>query len=227
MEHDVSAKLERLLQRRGAEAVVHHQHGTTGMGNFGQRGNVHQFGQRVGRRFDDQQLGIGLDGLVPTRQINQRHVVHLHAETLEVLLEQADRRTEHTLRHQHMVAGAAQRHHHGEDRRHAGRGGHGLLGTFHGRQALLEGTHGRVGVARVDVARRFAGKARGRIGGRAEHIAGGQEQRFAVLGLRCTVLTGAHRQGVETDTLEVTVQSPGIPLIRHAVALQISCCRGR
>ena len=117
-----------------------------------------------------------------------------------------------------MVTGAAQRHHHGQDRRHAGGRTHGLLGTFHRRQALLEGTYRRVGVARVNVTRRFTGKARSSIGRRAEHVAGGQEQRFAVLALGCAVLTGAHRQGVETDTLEVAVQSPGIPLIRHAVA---------
>ncbi|MNC44726.1 hypothetical protein D3C75_936440 [compost metagenome] len=197
------------------------------MGDFAERGDIDQLGQRVGGRFDDQQLGIGLDGLFPTGEVDQWHVVHFYTKALEVLLEQADGRAEYALRHQHMVTGAAQRHDHGQDRRHAGGRTHGLFGTFHGRQALLEGTHRRVGVARIDVARRFAGKACGRVGSGAEHIAGGQEQRFAVLGLRCTVLTGAHRQGVETDTLEVTVQSSGIPLIRHAVAPEISCCRGR
>ncbi len=188
------------------------------MGDLAEGRDIHQFGQRVGRRLDDQQLGIGLDGLFPARQVDQWYVVNLDAEALEVLLEQADGRAEHALRYQHMVASAAQRHDHGEDRRHAGGRRHGLLGTFHGRQALLEGTHGRVGVARIDVARCFARKARGCISRCAEDIAGGQEQRFAVLTLRCTVLTGTHRQGVETDTLEVTVQSTGIPLIRHAVA---------
>ena len=222
---DVRTELQRLLQRRRAEAVVDHQQRLVGMGNLGQSGDIHQLGQRVGWRLDEQQLGVGLERRLPGCQIGQRRVIHLDAETLEVLLEQADGRAEHAARHQHMVAGAALAHHDGQDRGHAGRGGHRLLGAFQSGNALLEGAHGRVGVARVDVARLLAGKARGGVSGAAEHIAGGEEHGLAMLTLRRAMLTGTHRQGIEADAFEVAVQPPRFPLQTHCAAL--SRCAGR
>jgi hypothetical protein len=77
--------------------------------------------------------------------------------------------------------------------------------------------HGRVGVARIDVARHFAGKARSGVGSGAEHVAGGEEHRITVLAFRRTVLTGTHSQGVERYAFEVAVQPTGIPFLTHAV----------
>src|SRR5476651_113680 len=118
-----------------------------------------------------------------------------------------------------MVARAAQAHHHGDDGRHAGRRGHRLLSAFEGRNTLLERTDGRVGVARVDVARHFTGKTRGSVGGGAEHIAGGEEHRVTVLTFRGAVLAGAHSQGIESYAIEVAVQTTGIPFLTHALLL--------
>ncbi|MNP15823.1 hypothetical protein D3C76_1081940 [compost metagenome] len=214
---DVRAHFQRLLQRRGAEAVIDHQHRAFGVSDFRQFGNVHQLGQRVGRRFDEQQFGVGLDCRVPAGQVRQGHVIDFDTETLEVLLEQADGRAKHAARHQHVIAGAAKAHHHRHDRGHAGRGGHGLLGAFQRGNALFKGTHSRVGVARVDVARHFAGKTRGGIGGGTEYIAGSEEHRITVFAFRRTVLTGTYGQGIERYAFEVAVQPTGIPILTHAV----------
>ncbi|MCY1363110.1 hypothetical protein D9M69_498570 [compost metagenome] len=215
------------------------------MGDLGQCADVHQLGQGVGRRLDEQQFGIGLDRRFPAVQVGQRRVVDLDAEALEVLLEQADGGTEHAARHQHMVAAAAQAHGDGEDRRHAGGSGHCLLGAFEGGDALLESPHGRVGVARIDVARHFAGKARGGVGGGTEHVAGGQEHGLAVLAFRSAALAGTHGQGVEGRAFQVTVQPSGFPFLCHiptssetkpgsnpglqlaAWSLSLNCCTDR
>src|SRR3990167_7692236 len=114
-----------------------------------------------------------------------------------------------------MVTGAAQTHDDGQNRRHTGRGRHRLLGTFQGGDALLESTHCRVGVARIDIARHFASKTRGSIGRGAEYVAGGWVDRLAVLTFWRAVLTGAHRQGIEADAVEIAVQTPGLPFNRH------------
>ncbi|MNE64033.1 hypothetical protein D3C80_1594180 [compost metagenome] len=147
MHDDVSAQLQRLLQGWCTETVVDHQLRALGVSNLGQCGDIHQLGQRVGRRLDEQQLGVGLDCRVPASEIHQRYVVDLHTETLEVLFEQADGRTEYALGDQHVVTRAAQGHHRGEDRRHAGGSSHRLLGAFQGGNALFERAYGRVGVA--------------------------------------------------------------------------------
>ena len=217
MNDDIGAQRQRLLQHRGAEAVVHREQRAVGVGHVGQCGDVHQLGQRVGRRFDDEQLGVRLAGRRPGIQVGQRRVVHRDAEALEVLVEQADGGTEHAARHQHMVAGAAQAHHHGQDGRHAGGGADRLLGPFHGGDALLEGAHRGIGVAGVDIAGLFAGKARGGIGRAAEHVAGGEEQRLAVLTFGRAVLARTHRQGIQTRVAQITVEPAGIPFFRHCI----------
>ncbi|MNP06842.1 hypothetical protein D3C76_988420 [compost metagenome] len=217
MHDDVRTQFQRLLQRRGAEAVVDHQHRALGVRDVRQFGDIHQLSQRVGRRFDEQQLGVGLDRRVPAGQVRQGHVVDFDAEALEVLLEQADGRAEYAARHQHVVAGTAQAHHHRHDRGHAGGGGHGLLGAFQGGNALFEGTYGRVGVARVDVTRHFAGKTCGGVASGAEYIAGSEEHRITVFAFRRTVLTGTYGQGIERYAFEVAVQPTGIPILTHAV----------
>jgi len=65
-------------------------------------------------------------------------------------------------------------------------------------KALLEGAHCRVGEARIDVARDLAGETRCCLGGTAEYIAGGGEDRLRLLGLGCADLSSAHGQGIET-----------------------------
>ena len=82
VDHDVGAQLQRPLQRRRAEAVVHRQPGAGLRARLRQRGDVAHFGQRVGRRFDEQQLGVRLHRRLPGRQIGRRHEGGLDAEAL-------------------------------------------------------------------------------------------------------------------------------------------------
>ena len=193
-----------------------HQHRAFGVGHFGQRGDIHQLGQRIGRRLDEQQLGVGLDRRIPAREVRQGHVVHFDTEALEILLEQADGRTEHAARHQHVVAGAAQAHHHRQDRRHAGSRGYRLLSTFQRSNTLFERSHSRIGITRIDIARYFTGKTRGGVGSSAEHVAGSEEHRVTVLTFGGAVLASAHCQGIESYAIEVAVQPTGIPFLTHA-----------
>ncbi|MNQ78650.1 hypothetical protein D3C85_935700 [compost metagenome] len=217
MHDDVRAHFQRLLQGRGAEAVVDHQHRAFGVSDFRQLGDVDQLGQRIGWRLDEQQFGVGLDCRIPAGQVRQGHVIDLDTETFEVLLEQADGRAEYAARYQNVVASAAQAHHHRHDRGHAGGSRHGLLSAFQGGNALFEGAYGRVGVARVNVARYFPGKTRGCVGSGAEYIAGSEEHRITVFAFRRTVLTGTYGQGIERYAFEVAVQPTGIPILTHAV----------
>ncbi|MNN67360.1 hypothetical protein D3C81_1829870 [compost metagenome] len=147
MHDDVGTQLQRLLQCWGTETVVDHQLRALGVSNLGKGSDIHQLSEWIGWRLNEQQLGVGLDGRIPTGKVHQWHVVNLHTEALEVLLEQADGRSEHALRDQHVVPGTAQGHYRGEDRRHAGGGGHRLLSALQGGNALFERTYGGVGVA--------------------------------------------------------------------------------
>jgi hypothetical protein len=121
----------------------------------------------------------------------QRHEADLDAEGGEVLGKERPGGAEHIPGTDHVIAGLEQRHAGTEDRRHAGGGGHAGLGTLEGRQALLEGAHRGIGVARVDVARLVAGEARRGVRGTVEDVAGGGEDRFAVLALRRAVIPRA------------------------------------
>ena len=61
---------------------------------------------------------------------------------------------------------------------------------------ILHRRHGRIGEARVDVARLLAGKSCGRLGGGFEHETRGQEYRLAVLVELAALGTRAHRQRI-------------------------------
>ncbi len=94
MHDNISAQQQRLLQGRRAETVVDDQHRALGVGDLGQRRDVDQFSQGIGRRFDEEHFGVGLDRRVPAAQLCERNVIHLDTKALEVLVEQADGRAE-------------------------------------------------------------------------------------------------------------------------------------
>jgi len=94
-----------------------------------------------------------------------------------------------------------------------------LLGPFQRGDTLFKGTYGRVGIARVNIARHFASKASRRIGRRTEHVAGGWVNRLTVLALGGAMLTGAHRQGVEADAFKIAVQTSRLPFLTHTYLL--------
>jgi len=114
-----------------------------------------------------------------------------------------------------MVTGTAQAHDHGQDRCHAGGRRDRLLGPFQRRNTLFEGAHGRIGVARVDIAWLFTSKYRSGFGRTAKHIAGTGEQRLAMLTFRGAPLPGTHCQGIETHAVQIAVQATRLPFLRH------------
>ena len=69
VDHQVSTHLDGALQRGGAKAVVNSQQRTRAMGQFGQRTNVADIRQRIGRRLGKKQFRGGPNRGLPLRQI--------------------------------------------------------------------------------------------------------------------------------------------------------------
>src|SRR5690625_3626914 len=96
MHHNVRAQVERALQRRRAETVIHHQQRVLGMSQLCQGLDVRHFAQRVGRRLYEQQARPGGDGRAPGVEIAQVDKGGIDAELLHELVEQNSGGTEHT-----------------------------------------------------------------------------------------------------------------------------------
>ena len=187
-------EFERALQDRRAEAVVHRQQRTAAFRHCGNRGDVGNFGERIGRRLQKEQLCIRAHRRLPFGHIGGGNVSRLDAEFLDDVVEQVDRRAEDAARGDDVVAALQQPHHARQDRRHAGSHRDALFRAFQRGEPLLEHRHGRIGEARIDVARLLADEARGGLCGALVHEARCQEQRLAVLAELAAHRPGAHRQ---------------------------------
>ena len=82
--HQVRTQFQRFLQRRGAEAVINDQQRAVVMGQFGQRFDVAHFRERVGRRFQIQQLGFRANRRAPLIQIVQIDQGGVDVELLQI-----------------------------------------------------------------------------------------------------------------------------------------------
>ena len=169
------------------------------MCNIRQRGDVADFGERIGRRFDEKQFGIGLHRLLPGIGIGQRHEGGFHPEALEDIAEQLHRGAEDAARGDDMVASGKQAHHASQDGGHAAGGGDAELRAFQRRQPLLQHADGRVGEARVDVARLLPAKTGGRLRCVLEHEAGSEEHRLGMLVELAADRPGADGQGFKIE----------------------------
>jgi len=199
MNDQIGPQSGRLRQRGRAKAVVNGQQRARAMRQFGQRADVADFGQRVGRRFGKQQPGIGLERRLPLGQVGLRHERAFNPKLGEFTADQPDGRAKHRLRADHMVAAFEQPHAHQQDRRHAAGSANAGLGAFHRGQALLHARNRGVAETRIDVALFLVGKApRGR-GGIGLDKAAGQIQRFRVFSVLAFVNGRAHGQGVQVQ----------------------------
>ena len=160
IDDDMGAEFERLLLQRRREDVVDDDARADAVGDLRDRGDVDDFERRIGRAFEEEQLGVR-----PHRRFPLCHVAPVD-----------ERRLDAVFRHQrfdHPAAGAEQRprgHHmvarlhraekRGRDRRHARRGRPRILGAFERAHALFEHVDRRVGIARIDEARLVALEAR-------------------------------------------------------------------
>ena len=117
------------------------------------------------------------------------------AEARQPILDHPAAGAEQRLGGDDMVAGLHQAHQRGRHGRHAGRGRARGFGAFERRHALLEHAHGRVGVARIDVARDLAGKARLALLGASVDIALREEQRLGGFAELRAQRAGMHQAG--------------------------------
>jgi len=166
------------------------------MRDIGQRANVAQVGQRVGRRLGEHQPCLGPQRRLPCRHIGLRHESRLHAEARELAPQQLDGRAEHRLRAHDVVARFEQREAHQQDGRHAGRRGDGAFRALHGGQPAFKGGHRGIASTGVSEALLLARKASGRRGGVRLHEAAGEIQRLGVLTVGATGNGFTHRQGI-------------------------------
>ena len=197
MNDEIRAKQGRALQRRCGKAVVHCQQGAGSMGDFGKRGNVAYLGQRVGRRFSEQELRVRLDRSPPGFEFGLRHKGRLHAEFTEFALQQLDRRAEYRARAHHMVARLQQAHQQQHDGSHARRCRQAGLGALQRRQPAFHHHHGWIGKPAVDKSLFLVGEAARGSFGIGVHKTAGQKQGLGVLAPGRGRQTFADGQGID------------------------------
>ena len=207
MDDQIGAQFERALQDGRAETVVDGDQDALGVGCRGQRPNIGNFRQRVGRRFEEEQFRFRTNGCFPGGGIGLRHKGGADAGARQDVREKLDGRPEQSGRGHDVVAVLQVGEDQGHDRRHAARRGDAVLGTLERGEAFLEHGHRRIGETGVDVARFLAGKTPGRLRGALENEAGGQVQRFRMLAELTALLTGANRQRLRSVAWGVGHQS--------------------
>ena len=88
VDDEVGAELDRPLQRRRAEAVVDRQQRAGVVRDVGQRADVADLGQRIGRRLGEQQLRVRPHRRLPFGDVGLRDEGGLDAELGELAAEQ-------------------------------------------------------------------------------------------------------------------------------------------
>ena len=145
------------------------------------------------------------------RRRRRRRRTSSRCRTGEDVREQRDRRAEETVGGDHVLTAAQQRHGGHEDRGHARCGGDAPGTGLQGGEPPLERANGRVREPGVDVAGFLAGEPDGGFPGTREHEARGQEDRGVVLLLAGAGLSGAHRQGIESERAGIELVHAGLP----------------
>ena len=169
------------MQDRGREHVVDDHLGAGAVRQLGDRGDVDQLERRVGRRFEQHQARRPRERSGPGVEVGAVDQDHLDPEARQDLGQDVVAGAEQQARCDHAITGAQLAHQGGVHRGHAGRRGGRFLGALEQRQALLEHAHGRIGDARIGVARRPVGEAVGGVLGAQVAEARGQEQRLGRL----------------------------------------------
>ncbi len=173
VEDDVGAVRQRPHEIRRRHGVVDHQRQAGRVRHVGDRADVQRVELGVGDRLRVQQLGARRDGPAEGLGVVAVHEGDVDAELLEGVAEQRDGAAVERPGRDHVVAGAGQV----EDGRADGRlaGGEGDAGhsVFQRGHPLLEHRRGRVGDARVDVARLLQREQAGGVLAVAEHEGGG------------------------------------------------------
>ena len=193
MNHEIRTELKRALQDRRAEHVVDRKQRACLIRDRGERRDVGDLGHRVRRCLEEEKPRVRPHGAAPFLGLRRRNECGLDAEPAEDVVEELDRRAEHRVRADDVIAAFQVHERGGEDCRHARGGGDARLRAFERREAILEHRHGGIGVARVHHPF-FAREARRRLGGVVEHEARREIERFGVLLELAAHLAGAHAQ---------------------------------
>ena len=192
------------------------------MGGCGQRPDIGDFGQRVGRRFEEEQLRFRPDRRRPRRRVGLRHESRRNAGARHDVRKQLHGGAEQPAGRDDMVAVLQVGEAGGHDRRHAAGRGDAILGAFQRGEALLEHGHGRVGEAGVDVAFLLAGETPGGLRRVLEDEAGREVERLGVLAELAALLAGTNRQGFRAVAWLLRVR-PGHQSVPSA-SCRTSCC---
>ena len=174
----VGAELERVLEQRRREHVVDHQRRARRVRDLGDRRDVEHLERRIGRALQEERLGVRPHRLAPLLEVGAVDQRRGDAVARQVLLDHVAAGAEQRLGGDDVVAGPDLAHQRGGDRRHAGRGRARGLRAFERRHALLEHGHGRIGEARILVARLLALEAPLRAQRAVVDVALGEEQRL-------------------------------------------------
>ena len=153
--HDVSAKLDGLLEIGRHERVVDHHLAAAFMSDRADRGDVGEPHQRVGRRLDIHVARVLADGALHIARVGCVHVGELEAEVRHDLVEQPRHAAVEIVRGDDMVTGLHELAHRDHGGHTAGKHWCGNA-AFQGREILLQpGARGIAG-ARVVVAFGYA-----------------------------------------------------------------------
>ncbi|MCY1360848.1 hypothetical protein D3C81_1016680 [compost metagenome] len=174
MVEQAGAEIERAQQVGRGEGRIDQQRDAVVLAELRQRGDVEHVQPRVAQRLAEQQFGIGADRGAPGVDVARLDEGGLDAEAAQRVVQQVVRAAVQRRRGHHVRAGAHQRGH-GEVQRGLARGGGDRAGAVLQRcDALFQHGHGRVGDARIDVARALHVEQRRRVLAVAEHEGGGQ-----------------------------------------------------
>ena len=171
MHHHIGAKLQWTLQGGRTEAVVHRQQRPRLVRNRSHPRDVDHFGERVGGRLDEEQLGTRPDRFAIGVQVGRRNEAGLYAELRQDVAKELLSSAEQTSRRHNMVARLQHRHRQRQDGRHARGGGHTGFGALQCGQPRLHRAHRRIGEARVHITLLRTRKPRRGLGRTVEHEA--------------------------------------------------------
>ena len=186
-------------------------------------GDVDEIERRIGRRLEEERLGVGAHGALP-RPAMSRPSISVEAmpkRGTEVLHHVAAGAEQRARRHD-VIAGLEEAQQRGGDRRHAGgRGARGLR-AFQQPHALLEHGDRRIGVAAVDEAGLALEALLGLLG-RLVDVALGEEQRLGGLAELRAQRAPVHEQGLRASALRALRSVAGL----SSCALSSPGCNAR
>ena len=216
IDHDIGPQLQRLLQQRRGEDIVHHDDRARGVGQFGHRRQIDQFQHRVGWRFQQHEAGRPGQCRLPLAKVRAIDEYGLDAELRQQGRDDPVAGSEQGPRCHHPVAGLQVRQQRGIDGGHAGGRGAAVLGAFNQAKPLFQHRQRRIGKAGILIMLNRAGKGRLGLFGIVVDIARGQKQRFGGFAMMGALDAAMHEAGGGTKLgwIECHLSGPLLAMAR-------------